>query len=95
MAAGDTCAADTVDVVCHEMDSVVRSHCFHKIGEACWPINMMNLQYVVVINYYQTVGLTLLKFCSQITWYYVTRRGSVVRCQASVIVVGEGGKEKA
>ena len=55
----------------------------------------MNLQYVVVINYYQTVGLTLLKFCSQITWYYVTRRGSVIRYQASVIVVGEGGKEKA
>ena len=95
MAAGDTHAADPVDVVYHEMDSAVRSDCFHKIGEACWPINTMNLLYMVVINYYQTVGLTLLKFCSQITWYYVTRRGSVARCQASVIVVGEGGKEKA
>ena len=26
MAAGDTCVADPVDTVCHEMDSVVRSN---------------------------------------------------------------------
>ena len=28
-------------------------------------------------------------------WYYITRRGSIVHCQASVILLGEGGKEKA
>ena len=67
MAAGDTHAADPVDNVCHEMDSAVRSHRFYKIGEACRPINTINLQYVAVINDYQIVGLTLSKLCSQIT----------------------------
>ena len=33
MAAGDTRAADPVDIVCHEMDSAVRSHHSYKIGE--------------------------------------------------------------
>ena len=55
----------------------------------------MNLQYVAVIKDYQIVGLTVSKFCSQITWYYVTQRGSVVHGKVSVIVLGEGGKEKA
>ena len=30
MAAGDTCAADPVDTVHHEMDSAVCSHRFYK-----------------------------------------------------------------
>ena len=29
MAAGDTCAADLVDTVHHEMDNAVHSHHFH------------------------------------------------------------------
>ena len=30
MAAGDTCAADLVDIVCYEMDSAICSHRFYK-----------------------------------------------------------------
>ena len=33
MAAGDTHAADLVDIVRHEMDNVVCSHRFYKIGK--------------------------------------------------------------
>ena len=33
MAAGDTRAADLVDIVRHEMDSAVCSHHFYKIGK--------------------------------------------------------------
>ena len=33
MAAGDTHAADLIDIVRHEMASVVCSHHFYKIGE--------------------------------------------------------------
>ena len=98
MEAGDTHAADLVDTVHLEMDSMVRSHRFcksvvannrrttHPIEGACQPINRMNLQYVAVINDYQIVDLTPSKFYSQIMWYYITRRGSVIRCQASVML---------
>ena len=55
----------------------------------------MNLQYVAVIKDSQIVGRTPSEIYSQITWYYKTRRGSVIRCPASVILLGEGGKEKA
>ena len=98
MEAGDTCAADLVDNVHHEIDSVVRSHhfidlCSRRTREgACWPIHTMNLQYVAVINDSQIVDHTPLKFYSQITWYYITQRGSVVCCQVSVILLGEGEK---
>ena len=47
---------------------------------------MMNLQDMAVINDLQIVGCTPWKFYSQITWYYI---------QASVILLVEGGKEKA
>ena len=53
------------------------------------------MQYVAMINDSEIVGHTLSKFYLQIMWYYITRRGSVMRCQASVILLGEGGKEKA
>ena len=59
---------------------------------------MMNLQYcMVVINNSQVVGHTQLSQnfihrSSDITYY---TRGSVFRCQASVILQGEVGKEKA
>ena len=32
MAASDTCVADPLDTVHHEMDSVVRSHCVYTIN---------------------------------------------------------------
>ena len=55
MAAGDTCAADPVDNVYHEMDSTVHNHRFYKSvvasnrtthprEGACRPIHAMNLQ---------------------------------------------------
>ena len=60
MAAGDTCAADPVDTVHHETDSMVHSHCFYKsvwspvieqlVLEKAPAGHMMNMQYVVVIN---------------------------------------------
>ena len=89
------------------MDSAVRSHRFYKSVVAsnrrttrsregtCWPVYTINLRYIAVINDSQIVGHTLSKFYSQITWYYTTRRDCVVRRQASVILLGEGGKEKA
>ena len=57
---------------------------------------MMNLQYMA-INDSQIVGHTPLKFIhlAQIMWCYITRRGSVIRYQAYIILLGEGGKEKA
>ena len=55
---------------------------------------MMNLKFMVVINDSQIVGRTPLRFYSQIMWYYITQRGSVICCQASVILLGEGGKEE-
>ena len=61
---------------------------------AYWSIHTMNLQYVAVINNTQMVGRTLLKFYSQITLYYITRTGSVVRRQASAILLGEGERKK-
>ena len=36
MADGDTCAADTVDTVHHEMDSAVCSYCFYKSVYYMW-----------------------------------------------------------
>ena len=55
----------------------------------------MNMQYVTVIKDSQIVGRTPSEIYSQITYYYITRRGSVILCPASVILLGEGGKEKA
>ena len=61
-----------------------------------WTIHTMNLQDVAVINNSQIVGHTPSKVYSlQIMWYYITQRYSVIRCQASIILLGEGGKEKA
>ena len=56
---------------------------------------MMNLLYVAVINDSQLIGRALMEIYLQITWYYITRRGSVVHCLVSIILLGEGGKEKA
>ena len=67
----------------------------HPREEACWPIHTINLQYVVMIKDSQMVGRTSLVIYSQITWYYITQRGSVIRRPVSVILLGEGGKEKA
>ena len=79
MAAGDTRAADPVDTVHHEMDSLVCSHRFYKSvqlpvleqlileKEPARPIHTMNLQYVAVINDSQIASHTPLKFYSQIT----------------------------
>ena len=61
----------------------------------CQPIHMMNLQHVTVIRDSQIVGCTPSEIYSKITGYYVTQRGSVICCPASVILLGEGGKEKA
>ena len=61
---------------------------------ACWPIHTMNLQYVAVINDSQIVGHTTSKFYSQITWYYITQRGSVICCQMSVILLEEQGRTR-
>ena len=88
------------------MDTEAHSHRFYKSVVAsnrttrsregtCWPVYTMNLQYIAVINDSQIVGHTLSRFYSQITWYYTTQRDCVVRCQVSVILLGEGGKEKA
>ena len=66
MAAGNTRAADPVDTVHHEMDSVVCSDCFYKCvvasnrktthprEGASWTIHTMNLQYVahVIKNHF-------------------------------------------
>ena len=49
---------------------------------------------VAVIKDSQIVGHSQYKFYSQITWYCITRRGSVVRCLTSVILLGEEVKEK-
>ena len=57
-------------------------------------MHMMNLLYVAVINDSQIVDCTVSKFDSQITWYYIARRSSVFCCQASVMLLGEEGKEK-
>ena len=67
----------------------------HPREEACRPIHTINLQYVEVIKDSQIVGRTSLVIYSQITWYYITQRGSVIRYPASVILLGEGGKQKA
>ena len=71
MAAGDTRAADPVDIVLHEMESTFCSHHFYKSvvvasnrrkthprEGACRSINTMNFQYLAMINDYQIVGLT-------------------------------------
>ena len=56
----------------------------------------MNLQYVAVINDSQIVshppGESLLT-ADHVVFDYT--EGSVIRCQASIILLGEGGKEKA
>ena len=54
----------------------------------------MNLQYVAVVNDSQIVGRTPVTviFVDHMVLYY--SKGSVVHCQASVILLGEGGKEK-
>ena len=109
MAAGNIRTADPVDTQHHEIDSAVHSHHVYKSVRVnasnrrktrpregvYWPIHMMNLQYVAVIKDSQIVGSNPLEIYSQITWYYITRRGPVVRCPVSVILLGEGGKEKA
>ena len=54
----------------------------------------MNLQYVVEITDSQITGCTPLEIYSQIMWYYIfIQRGSNVRLRASVILLGETGKE--
>ena len=50
---------------------------------------------MAVINNFQVIGCTPSKIYSQITWYYITQKGSVIWCQASVILLGEGEKEKS
>ena len=105
MAEGDTCAADPVDTVQHEMASAVVVTVFINLCSdrrttrpregARQPIHMKNLQYVEMINDPQIVSHTLVEIYSQITWYYITQRSSVVRCLVYVILLGEGGKEKA
>ena len=59
------------------------------------PIHTINLQYVAVVNDSQIVGRTPVEviFEDHMISYYM--KGSVMRCQASVILLGEGGKEKA
>ena len=47
------------------------------------------------IKVIQIVGYTPSETYSQITWYSITQRGSVADCLASVILLGEKGKEKA
>ena len=94
MAAGNTHVADPVDTVHHEMDSTICSHCVYKtvwspvIGEhlilkgAYWPIHKTNLLYMAVIKDSQISGCIPSEIYSQITWYYITLRGSVVRYPA-------------
>ena len=55
---------------------------------------MMNLQYMAVVNNSQIVGRTpfAVIFVDHVVLYYT--KGSVVHCQASVTLLGEGGKEK-
>ena len=55
---------------------------------------MMNLQYVVVIKDSQIVGWAPTEIYSQITWYYITRRGSVIRCPMSYLIIGRRRKGK-
>ena len=56
---------------------------------------MMNLQYVVEITDSQINGWTPLEIYSQIMWYYIfIQRGSNVSRPSSVILLGEGGKER-
>ena len=72
----------------------------HRPREAaCWPIHTINLQYVAVIKdsqkvaHINSVGNL---FTDQVVLYYtkgVCRPLSV--CLMSVILLGEGGKEKA
>ena len=108
MAASDTHVADTLDTMHYEMNSVIRSHRVYNIicivgsnrrthlrGGACRPNNMMNLPYMAVIKDSQVVSRAPTEIYSQITWYYITWRGSVICCPASIIFLGEGGKEKA
>ena len=49
---------------------------------------------MALIKNSQIVGCTLSEIYSQITWYYISQRGSVVHCLASIILLGKGGKEK-
>ena len=60
------------------------------------PIYTMNLQYAAMIKDCHIIGFTLLEIYSQIimgvVWYYITQRGSVIWCPASVILLGEGEK---
>ena len=58
------------------------------------PIHTINLQYVAVIKDSQITDKTPLEIYSQITCYYITQRGYVVHCPASVMLLG-GGKENA
>ena len=109
MAAGDNHVEDPVDTVHHKMESAVHSHhvyksvwspvilrrTTHSREGACQPIAKMNLWYVAVTKDSQIVGHTPPGIYSQLIWQYITRRGSVIHCPASVILLGEGGKEKA
>ena len=77
MAAGDTRVADLVDTVHNEIDSTICSHCVYNRTTCpreggCWPIHMMNLQYVAVIKGIQIIGRTPSEVYSKITWYYIT-----------------------
>ena len=54
---------------------------------------MMNLLYMAVINDSQIVGRNTSEIDSQITWYYSTRKGSVVCCLTAHIT-GRRRKEK-
>ena len=67
----------------------------HPREGACLPIHTKNLQYIAVIKDSPTVGRTLSEIYLQITWYYFTQRSSVMRCLASVILLGQEAKEEA
>ena len=56
---------------------------------------MMNLQYMAVINDYQKVGYTQLKFYSPKDHVVLHYTKELCRVLSGVILLGERGKEKA
>ena len=69
----------------------------HPREGASRTIHTMNLQYVAVINDSQIVAISHTPskvYLPQIMWYYITRRGSVVCCQASISYYWEKEERK-
>ena len=107
MEARDTCAADLVDTVHREMDSAVHNHRFYKSVQLRVIGKQVLLEKKPLANPHDEFAVcgsgkrfsdswlhsVEVIFANHMVLYYM--KGSIVCCQASVILLGEGGKEKA